>query len=396
MSELSATWLVALREMRERSRTRAFQLGVGVMLLVVVAMIAVPGLLDGQDEARRVGVTGSTPSPLAGILAAQGDAAGVPVVVREFPTTASGEEALRGEDLDVLLVDGRRLEWRGNPDEELQAAVAAAVQIVAIQERAAAAGLDPETVRELLGPVPVENVRIGVVAGRSVDDEVAALVMSTILMMTIFIYGSLVLTGVAEEKSSRVIEVLLARVPVRSLLVGKVLGIGLLGFAQLLVTALAALATSLAVDSLELPSVSGGVLVWVVVWFVLGYALYAMVYGAFGSLASRSEDAQSIAGPVGYVLIAAFWASFLAISGNPDGVWSQVLSFFPATAPMTMPSRLALGAATSWESLLAACLTLAALAALVAAAGRVYGNAVLHLGATLGLREAWKGPRHGG
>ena len=124
--------------------------------------------------------------------------------------------------------------------------------------------------------------------------------------MAIVIYGNLVLTGVVEEKSSRVVEVLLARMPARNLLAGKVAGIGLLGFAQFAVTALAALvATHGRRLASTFPPSSGGVLAWVVVWFVLGYALYAMAYGALGSLASRTEDAQSVAGPVGYVLVAA-------------------------------------------------------------------------------------------
>ena len=128
--------------------------------------------------------------------------------------------------------------------------------------------------------------------------------------MAIVLYGNLVLTGVAEEKSSRVVEVLLARMPARNLLAGKVAGIGLLGFAQFAVTALAALVAALAVHPAGIPAVSGGVLAWVIVWFVLGYALYAMAYGALGSLASRAEDAANIAAPVSYVLGAAYFVSF--------------------------------------------------------------------------------------
>ena len=125
-------------------------------------------------------------------------------------------------------------------------------------------------------------------------------------------------------------------------------------------------------------------------WFVLGYALYAMVYGALGALASRTEDAQSVAAPVTYVLVAAFWASFMAISANPDSAWSQLLSLFPATAPLAMPGRIALGAAAWWEPLLAVALTLAAIAGLVVLAGRVYTGGVLHTGPRLKLRDAWR------
>ena len=103
----------------------------------------------------------------------------------------------------------------------------------------------------------------------------------------------MVLSGVVEEKSSRVVEVLLARMPARNLLAGKIAGIGLLGLAQFGVTALAALVAISAVDSFDIPAVGGAVLAWVVVWFVLGYALYATVFGALGSLASRARTRRA-------------------------------------------------------------------------------------------------------
>ena len=217
--------------------------------------------------------------------------------------------------------------------------------------------------------------------------------MSILLLMAIITYGNLVLTGVVEEKSSRVVEVLLARMPARNLLAGKVAGIGLLGFGQFAVTALAALVATIVVDAVDLPAVSGGVLAWVVVWFVLGYALYAMAYGALGSLASRTEDASSVAGPVSYVLLAGYWASYIAVANDPDSGWSRLVSLFPATAPFAMPGRLALGAAAWWEPVLAAAITLAAIAGLVVFAGRVYTGAILHTGPTLKLRDAWRGTR---
>jgi ABC-2 type transport system permease protein len=155
------------------------------------------------------------------------------------------------------------------------------------------------------------------------------------------------------------------------------------------VTALAAMLATLVVDSVEVPAVAGGVLAWVVLWFVLGYALYAMAYGALGSLASRTEDAQSAAGPVGYVLVGGYWAAFVSVSDDPDGAWSRLLSLFPITAPFAMPGRIALGSASWWEPWLAVVLTLAAIAALVVFGGRVYSNAILHSGPRLRLRDAW-------
>jgi ABC-2 type transport system permease protein len=393
MTAMSQGWLVARREIRERARSRGFRISTLLMLVVVVAMVVLPGMLGTSDTTKDVGVTGARSRVFEQTLSSQGDSGGTTIHLRRYDDVAAGEQALRDEHVDVLVVDVRRLEWRGKTDARLQGLVIAAIQVATVQQRAAASGLAPGTVAHLLAPVPVESVQIGAAPGRSTDDETATILMTTALLVSIIIYGNLVLTGVVEEKSGRVVEVLMARVPAKALLGGKVVGIGLLGFAQLAVTALAALAASMVTDSLDLPAVSGGVLAWVLVWFVLGYALYAMVYGALGSLASRTEDAQAAAGPVGYVLLAGCWASFFAISTDPGGLWARLLSLFPATAPLAMPGRIALGAAAWWEPLAAVVLTLATIVGLVSFAGRVYRNAVLHTGAALRLRDAWHGTR---
>jgi ABC-2 type transport system permease protein len=215
------------------------------------------------------------------------------------------------------------------------------------------------------------------------------MLMTIVLFVAISTYGNLVLSGVVEEKSSRVVEVLLARMPARNLLAGKVAGIGLLGLAQFAVTALVAVVAMVIVDSVDVPAARGTVLAWVVAWFVLGYALYAVVYGVLGSLASRTEDAQSVAGPVIAVLIAGYFVSFAAV-GDPDSTLAVVASFLPPTAPLAMPNRIAMGATAWWEPAIAVALTLAAIAALVRLGGRVYAGAILHSGPTLRLRDAWQ------
>ena len=183
--------------------------------------------------------------------------------------------------------------------------------------------------------------------------------------------------------------VLLTRLPARNLLAGKIAGIGLLGLAQIAVTALAALIAVTAVGSLNIPAVRGAVLAWAVAWFVLGYALYATVFGALGSLGSRGEDAQAVAGPAQIVLMAAYFASFFMIT-QPASAAAKVISYFPLTAPMAMPGRIAMGATTWWEPLLAVALTLATIIGLVQLAGRLYTNAILHSGPRLSPQDAWR------
>src|SRR5262249_48726958 len=133
-----------------------------------------------------------------------------------------------------------------------------------------------------------------------------------------------------------------------------------------------------------------------VVWFVLGYAIYAMAYGALGSLASRTAEASNAAIPVSVILGAAYWVSYMVVANNPDSAGSKLVSLFPATAPFAMPGRIALGAAAWWEPIIAAALTLAAIAGLAVLAGRVYTGAILHTGPTLKLRDAWSAANRSG
>jgi ABC-2 type transport system permease protein len=122
---------------------------------------------------------------------------------------------------------------------------------------------------------------------------------------------------------------------------------------------------------------------------VLGYALYATVFGALGSLGSRAEDAQSVAGPATVVLLVAYFASFFMIA-QPASAAAKAISYFPLTAPFAMPGRIAMGATAWWEPVLAVVLTLATIVGLVMLAGRLYTNAILHSGPRLSLKDAWR------
>ena len=388
MTRLRQSWLVAGREIRERSRSRAFRTSILVMVLAVVAMIVLPVLLTTSAKTRDVGLTGAVPAGLSAMIEAQASGVGTSARVRRYDEPRAGAEALRSGTIDVLVVDGRRLEWPRRADEKLQAVVTGAIQLVAVRERAAA-GIDPDALLAVVAPVPVTNLEHSSVPGRTAGDETMTIVMTGLLLLTISIYGGLVLSGVVEEKSNRVVEVLLARMPARSLLTGKILGIGLLGLAQVAVTAVAALVAVGVMGSLSVPIVRPGVLAWAVAWFVLGYALYATLFGALGSLASRPEDAQSVAGPAMMVMVASYFAAFFltAQAGAPA---ARVISLFPTVSPLLMPARIALGAAAWWEPVVAVVITLGTVVVLLRLAGRLYENAILRSGPTLSLQDAWR------
>lgn len=389
MNGVSQGWLVASRELRERGRSRAFLVSVVLMLVAVAGAIVLPAVLDTGPGTRDIGLTGQVPAELTSTLRSQSQAVDIDIRVHRYATVAAGEAAVRDGAVDVLLVDTRQLEWPKRADEQLKAVVTGAIQLATVRDRAVAAGIRPEELLAILAPVPVANVELGQVAGRSPGDENAAFVMTLILFGAISTFAAMVLSGVVEEKSSRTVEVLLARMPARSLLAGKIVGIGLLGLAQIAALAVVALVAGALVDSVDMPTVRSSVLAWAVVWFLLGYALYATLYGTLGALASRTEDASSVTGPVTVLLVLGFMVSF-ATFGSVDAAWARLVAWFPITAPLAMPFRIAMGAASWWDLVVAVGLTLAAITGLVALGGRVYTRAILHTGATLTVVEAWR------
>jgi ABC-2 type transport system permease protein len=216
-----------------------------------------------------------------------------------------------------------------------------------------------------------------------------AIAGSMLLLLSLAVYGQWVISGVVEEKSNRVVEVILSTVEPRHLLAGKVIGIGLLGLAQLTLVAGLAAALLLA-GAFDAPTALGGSLALVVPWFALGFGLYAVAYATAGALASRQQNADTAAQPVTYALLAAYFAGYVAVSADPDSLVSHALTVFPLTAPLVVPARSALVGVPWWEHALAVLLVVASIYALLRFAGRVYAQGLLHGGSAMGARAAWR------
>jgi ABC-2 type transport system permease protein len=175
----------------------------------------------------------------------------------------------------------------------------------------------------------------------------------------------------------------------RHLLAGKVIGIGLLGFGQLVAVA-GLTAAMLLAGVFDAPTELGGDMALVIPWFALGFALYAVAYAAAGALASSQQNAETAAQPVAYALIAIYFAGYVALASDVDGTLATLLTVFPLSAPLVVPARSALGSVPLWQHALAVVLVLASIYALLRFAGRVYAQGLLRGGPRLGLRAAWR------
>jgi ABC-2 type transport system permease protein len=196
---------------------------------------------------------------------------------------------------------------------------------------------------------------------------------------------------VVEEKSSRVVEVLLATVRASHLLRGKIVGIGLLGLCQLLLIGAVGLTTAMLVGSLSFPAGATGAIALVVTWFVLGYFFYAALFAVAGSIVSRQEDLQSTMTPLTILIVASFFVG-IAAAGDPSTTLATVASLLPFSAPLVMPTRIVLGEAPPWQIVLSVAISVGATLALIPVATRIYERAVLRPG-RVRLRQVLRGDR---
>jgi ABC-2 type transport system permease protein len=390
MSGARRVWLVVRREWIQRVRSTAFRVSTVISAAIVVAIIAIPQMYGGGTPPPRVvGVVGESPPQLPTVLRAAGKQADITVSTRAFGDEAAAGDALRSGDVDVVLVDQRALVWKAEVDDQLGAVVTSAVQAIEQQRAIDELGLTPDE-QQQLRPVPLSSSSLEPVTKERTARLALATVALVLLLMFISFYGGFLLVGVIEEKSSRVVEVMLSRLRPTELLTGKIAGIGLVGLAQFALVATAALIALAFSDNAQLPTTTRGTIGWVVFWFVLGYAFYAVLYGAAGSLVSRQEEAQSMTFPITAVLVVAYLFALEAVQ-SPDSLATLIGSFLPPTAPLVMIVRIANGSVPWWQIALSVALMVVTIYGMLLLAGRIYAGAVLRTGRRVKLREAWRG-----
>jgi ABC-2 type transport system permease protein len=170
---------------------------------------------------------------------------------------------------------------------------------------------------------------------------------------------------------------------------GKVAGIGLVGLVQMLAFGVAGITLAVGLGLLHISvSAAVGTIAWLVVWYLLGFVLYAFALAAAGALVSRQEDAGSVVMPVLVPVIAGYVLGISVLPSHPGSRLCEILSVIPVFSPTLMPMRLAMGSVPAWQTILSILLVAGAIPLLAGLAGRIYRNAVLHTGAPVALRQA--------
>lgn len=435
---MNKTLAVVRREFTSRVRTKAFVISTLLMpvLLVVVFGAQILLLTAGTDRTQRIALIDASGQDLGDRIAAaltaetlgSGDAVRPRYDVTQF-TVAGDTTGLRDElvarvdaaDKDAegyngvlvvaadALASGTLRYYGDNVGsmtamEELRGTLSG----VLAGERLGALGLDMDVVTDAIRPAQLRTTKV---SGGHITDQsgvasfAIAYAMGFILYIAILIYGQQTMTSVIEEKTSRIMEVLTSSLTPFQMLLGKVIGVGAVGLLQmgiwagsaLLLTSQATRLASLAgMDgaALAVPSLSTGLIIVFLVYFVIGFLLYGALFAAIGSMCNTVQETQQYATVVTMIILVALFAVFGLIN-DPTGPLAKLLSLLPFLSPFTMPVRWSMTSVPLAQLLLSLTLSVLALWLCVWLAARIYRTGILMYGKKPSVRELWRWLRAG-
>lgn len=389
---LQAIGLVGRREFRTQVGKRSFLISNLITLLVIVGGIIAFSIFSGNDEpsTTSVGLVGD--QSLAPTIEAIGDAAATPIEVAEIADEQTARDRVGAGDLDVALIPAVGGAYTAVTESGLDPTTRSVLQSAVTEQARSAAlisdGVDPADIaaRTAGALVTVEAIDPpDPEAGQRVALSMIAVVL---LYGQILMFGMYVAMGVVEEKSSRVIELLLSTLRPMQLLWGKILGIGAVGLAQIAVYGVVGVSAGFATGILTITGAALGTLASVLGWFVLGYLFFAVLYAAGGSLVSRQEDVNSTTTPLTLLIMAMFFSAIFSVN-NPDSALIGVLGWIPPFSAVLMPLRIASGVASPLQVVVTIVVMVAATAILAVLAARVYQRSILRVGRSMTWREAF-------
>ncbi|NEE00367.1 ABC transporter permease [Phytoactinopolyspora halotolerans] len=351
----SATRLVAEREITAHTRTKGFWLNFGLFVVGIFAAAILPNIFGGGTP------TVAAVGPQSEQLLATTD-----FEVRPADDADAAEELVRTGEVDAAVV----------PDTTGQSPVG--VRVIGHEE-------SPDDVVSALSVSPP----VDLLEPSEVDAGVrffSAFAFAMVFFMFSVGFGMAIAQSVVTEKQTRIVEILVATVPVRALLAGKIIGYSLLVFAQVAVLALLTPIALRAGDQDAVLSWLADALGWFVPFFILGFVLLASMWAVAGALVSRQEDLGSSTALVMTLVMIPY---FGVIMFNDNELVMTILSYVPFSAPVAMPVRTFGGEAQAWEPFLALTILLVTLFASVAMATRLYSGSLLQTGSRVRLSRAW-------
>lgn len=423
--DFSRVRLIAMREWTQRIRQRSFLITTAIMVIVIAALTLAPTVLsaifgddDGDPSADLVVVLNrSDLQDPTGRLEdfAQISGLGEQVAFREGSTDLDPVRVVNDNEADGVLTvsrsdDGALSFVYTNEDGDLdQTAVLAysGAGELALQDNLVRVGVDPEQAQQVQTAPAITVEAAGTEQASDSTEEgfryAIAYFSAVVMYMVVLIYGMWVAQGVVEEKSSRIMEIMINAARPTDLMFGKVIGIGMAGLTQLLpVLAVAGiglasqqwLADTLDVSGFDFSGIDFGAISitlvgFFLVYFLLGFLLYAALYAGVGSLVSRQEDVQTMMTPMTFAVLIGFFGAIFTLSA-PDSMVARVISIVPFTSPMAMVPRIVLGNPAPWEIALSLALLAVTGFFAVVLAARIYRMGVLMYGQKPSLKVIFR------
>lgn len=405
----STVWPILKREYLSRVRTKAFWISTALFPILIFAMTIVPSLLTARTKA--------SPEPVL-ILDAIGDFA--PVATSVVATEKAGpndpkvevvsvpgtnEEEIRsdynaraeaGRIQGYYLItseavrSGKIVYWARNPgaivaDSHVNGIVSRSIR----KYRLTRLGLSGQEIDDAIAPIDIDMKKATNDPSKA-ESGLSAFFMSFALVffiyLTLIFYGIYVLRGVLEEKSNRIVEVIVSSVKPFHLMLGKIVGIGAVGLTQIAIWALSALlltapqlASALSISADQLPKVSAASLIFLPVYFVLGYFLYATIYAGIGSMFNSEEDAQQMLSVANIFLVVPMFM-LMPVMKNPGGMMATVLSLIPFFTPTLMYLRIGVQMPPAWQIGLSIVIMLATIVLMIWLVAKIYRVGILMYG----------------
>jgi ABC-2 type transport system permease protein len=434
--------LITLYEFKKRVTQRSFIISTIVMLVLIVLASFVPTVVqyigahsaNGQTKIMVVNNAGTIAGLNDGALSnyintalngttssttGQGSSGNAQFVLQmassaNAATINSLKNQVKNGSLDILLLLDRPLSQNigftyyttANPTSDANVSqVQGLANQLTVLDKSSRLGLTSAQTSSLFAQAQFLDVNLSQTQNtRSQSEIVAGYVLAYVgnilIYMAVILYGIGVAMGVAEEKGSRIMEILVNAATPFQLLAGKIIGIGAAGLMQMalfVVVGISALLLQLPLQAALFGSNAGGLslniagasitlLLLLLVYFILGFLLYATLYAAFGALVKRQDEVQNAVQPLTLLLAVGYIVSFFGVY-TPDALWFKVISYVPFWTPTTMLVRVAAGAVAWWEIALTIGLMIVAIFICAIIAGRIYRFGILMYGQRPGLRQ---------
>ncbi|MEV0713927.1 ABC transporter permease [Asanoa sp. NPDC050611] len=348
MNTSSAVRLVAARELKVKIKDKTFLISTIFFLLIAVGSTVLPAMLGGGASSVAV-----ADSAAATTLRDAG------LEVTQVSDDAAAEQAVRDGDADAAVVAGGKVLAMDDAPSDVVGALSS----------------EPEV--QLLNP-------------DAVDPLLAYFVpfgFAIVFFFTSLTFGLQIAQSVVEEKQTRIVEILVASVPTRALLAGKVIAGGVLALGQIALIAVVTIAGLQMTDNGAVLSLIGPSIAWFIPFFVVGFVMLAALWAAIGALVNRLEDLQGVSMPLQLVVMLPF---FLVVFLSDNKPMMTLLSYIPFSAPTAMPVRLFTGDAATWEPILSLGVMVVAAAVLIAVGARVYEGSLLRTNGKISFGAAFR------